>query len=304
MRTGIGGSGPAGRPESGRLRLALVLTAAFMGVELVGGLLSRSLSLMADAGHMLTDVAALGLSLFAAWLGSRPRTFEKTFGWRRFEIFAAFVNGAILWGLAGIIGFEAVKRLRTPHHPAGLVMLGVAAAGLAVNIGVAAILRAGRDRSLNIKGAYLHVVADALGSVAVLVSAAIISVTGWTAADPIAALVIAVLIALSSARIVRESFQIMMESAPAHLDPVGRQGRPARDRRRRGRPRPSRLDDLVRMGLPERPCRESPEADAAALLAAAKAVLRERFGIEHLTLQIEPAGEECSTASCGEEGTR
>jgi len=281
--------------------LALVLTAAFMGVELAGGLLSRSLSLMADAGHMLTDVAALGLSLFAAWLGSRPRTFEKTFGWRRFEIFAAFVNGAILWGLAAIIGFEAVKRLRTPHHPAGLVMLGVAAAGLAANIGVAAILRAGRDRSLNIKGAYLHVVADALGSVAVLVSAAIISVTGWTAADPIAALVIAVLIALSSARLVRESFQIMMESAPAHMDPVAVKAALL------GIEGVAGVHDLhvwtISSGWVSLSAHveKHPEADSAALLAAAKAVLRERYGIEHLTLQIEPAGEECSTASCGEE---
>ena len=293
--------GPPGRTDTGRLRLALFLTLAFMGVEIVGGILSRSLSLMADAGHMLTDIAALGLSLFAAWLGGRPRTFEKTFGWRRFEIFAAFVNGAALWGLATIIGFEAFKRLRTPTLPASLPMMVVAASGLAVNIGVAAILRSGRDRSLNLKGAYLHVIADALGSVAVLVSAVIIARTGWAAADPIAAIVIAVLIALSSGRLVRESFQIMMESAPSHIDPedvkallLGIEGVES-------------VHDLhvwtISSGwvsLSAHVAKRS-EADSDALLAAAKTLLKERFGVEHLTLQIETAGGDCSTASCGEE---
>ena len=293
--------GPAGRPVIGRLRLALLLTSGFMGVEIVGGILSRSLSLMADAGHMLTDVAALGLSLFAAWLGSRPRTFEKTFGWRRFEIFAAFVNGAVLWALAGIIGVEAFQRLRTPQRPAGLVMLGVAAAGLAVNIVVAAILRAGRDRSLNIKGAYLHVVADALGSVAVLVSAAIISLTGWTAADPIAALVIAGLIALSSGKLVRESFQIMMESAPSHVNPEAVKAALLRIEG------VASVHDLhvwtISSGWVSLSAHvaKRPEAGSEALLTAARTLLREKFGIEHLTLQIETAGGDCSTASCGDE---
>ncbi len=289
------------RPETARLRLALIVTLVFMAVEIIGGIVSGSLSLLADAGHMLTDVAALGLSLFAAWLGGRPRTFERTFGWRRFEIFAAFVNGAALWALAAIIGFEAVRRLGTPRHPASGIMLAVAALGLAANIGVASILRGGRERSLNIKGAYLHVIADALGSVAVLVSGVIIALTGWAAADPIAAIVIACLIALGSAGLVRESFGIMMERAPSGVDPeavkavlLGIEG-------------VTGVHDLhvwtISSGWVSLSAHvaKRPEAEAAPILAAAKGVLREKFGIEHLTLQVEPAGEDCSTGSCPEE---
>jgi cobalt-zinc-cadmium efflux system protein len=299
-----GASGPGLRSDFRRFRTALFITLGFMAVEIVGGILSRSLSLLADAGHMAADAGALGLGLFAAWLGSRPRTFEKTFGWRRFEIFAAFVNGVGLWALAAIIAWEAFRRLRTPVRPSGWIMLGVAAVGLAANLASAYFLHGGRNRSLNVKGAYLHVLADALGSVAVLVSALIIQITGWTPADPLAAGVIAVLIAFGSTRLVRESFHILMEGAPGHL--------------KAGEIRAA-LSDLagvrsvhdfhlwtVSSGWVSLSAHleKRPEADADAILAGARLVLRDRFNIEHATLQVEsPQSEACSTGSCEEEET-
>jgi cobalt-zinc-cadmium efflux system protein len=146
------------------LRIALAITAAVMLIEVAGGFLSGSLALLADAGHMLTDVAALGLSLFAFWLSSRPKTISRTFGWRRFEIFAAFINGIALWAIAGLIGYESFKRLAAPPEIRSGLMMIIAAIGLASNLVVGAVLFRSRNRSLNIKGAFLHVLADALGS--------------------------------------------------------------------------------------------------------------------------------------------
>ena len=200
------------------LALALVITAMTMGIEVAGGFLSGSLALLADAGHMLTDVAALGLGLFAFWLSTRPRTAERTFGWHRFEIFAAFVNGVALWAIAGFIAYEAFLRIKTPSPVKSTLMLAVAVLGLAANIGVGTILYGGRERSLNIRGAFLHVVADTLGSVGVLVAAILIKLTGSPLWDPLVSAAVCVLILWSSGRLVRDSFHIFMEGTPAHLD--------------------------------------------------------------------------------------
>ena len=200
------------------LRTALLITAAVLVVEAVGGFLSRSLALLADAGHMLTDVAALGLGLFAFWLSARPPSSRQTFGWRRFEIFAAFVNGVALWIIAAVIGFEAFRRLQSPQPVNEGLMLAVAAFGLAANIAVGAVLYRSRERNLNIRGAFLHVVADALGSVGVLVAAVLIAATGSFIWDPIVSAAVCLLILWSSARLIRDSFRIFMEGAPSHLD--------------------------------------------------------------------------------------
>jgi cobalt-zinc-cadmium efflux system protein len=201
------------------LTTALVITAAVLVVEGVGGFLSHSLALLADAGHMLTDVAAIGLGLFAFWLSGRPASSHRTFGWRRFEIFAAFLNGIALWIIAAVIGYQAFRRLQSPQPVQGELMLVVAAFGLAANIAVGAILFRSRERNLNIRGAFLHVVADALGSVGALVAAVLITTTGSTIWDPIVSAAVCLLILWSSARLIRDSFRIFMEGAPSHLDP-------------------------------------------------------------------------------------
>ncbi len=200
------------------LTLALTITAFFMVVEVIGGFLSGSLALLADAGHMFTDAAALSLSLFAFWLSSRPRTAAKTFGWRRFEIFAAFLNGVALWAVSALIGYEAFKRLKAPPEINGGMMIVIAALGLLSNIAVGAILFRNRNRNLNVKGAFLHVMADAVGSIGVLAAALLIRLTGSWIWDPVVSVAVCVLILWSSARLIKESFHIFMEGAPAHLD--------------------------------------------------------------------------------------
>ena len=208
-----------GRGEvSGRLKWVLGLTATFMVAELVGGLLSNSLALLADAGHMLTDVAALGLSVFAISLARRPPSRKRTYGYVRFEILAALVNGAALLGISGLILWEAWERLRQPAAIDGTIMLTVAGAGLLVNIVGATLLHSHAHDNLNVRGAYLHVIGDLLGSVGALLAGVIILTTGWTPIDPIASVAIALLILFSAWHLVREAADVLLESAPSHVD--------------------------------------------------------------------------------------
>ena len=200
-----------------RLRIALVLTAVFLVAEVVGGLLSNSLALLADAGHMLTDVAALSLSLFVAWFSARPETPSKTYGYLRWEILAAFINGAALLVVSCWIIWESILRLRAPEPVADGLMLGVAAAGLLVNVVAAWILRPSAQTSLNMRGAYLHVLGDLLGSVATVAAALIVRYTGWLTADPVASLLMTALIVRGAWSLVRESIDVLLESTPAHI---------------------------------------------------------------------------------------
>ena len=202
------------------LRIALALTAAFLVAEVVGAILSNSLTLLADAGHMVTDVAALSLSLFVAWISRRPATPDKTYGYWRWEILAAFLNGAALLLVSAWIVWEAVTRLRTPERVGEQTMLVVASAGLVVNLVAAWVLHPTSEGSLNVRGAYLHVLSDLLGSVAALVAALIIHTTGWLLADPIASIAMTLLIARGSWRLIRESIDILLESTPASV-PLG-----------------------------------------------------------------------------------
>ena len=206
------------RHES-RRRLALVLgiTAAVMLAEAVGGWLAHSLALLADAGHMLADVAALGLSLVVASLAQRPATAERTFGLQRLEIVAALVNGAALLAISLGIALEAYHRFRAPSQVHGAVLIGVAAVSLVANAAGAAILHRGHHHSLNQRGAYLHIVGDVLGSAGALAAGAIIVATGWVQADPLISVLIAVLILGSAWRLVKESTDILLEAAPAHI---------------------------------------------------------------------------------------
>ncbi len=200
-----------------RLRLVLILTAVFMVVEAVGGLVSGSLALLADAGHMLTDVGALALSLLTAWIAMRPADDSKTYGYLRWEILAALVNGAALFGIAAWIVVEAVQRIQEPEPIRSGLFLAVAAIGLVVNLVSLALLHGSHHGSLNARGAYLHVMGDALGSIGALAAAAIIALTGWNMADPLVSILLSLLILVGAWRLLRESTDILLESVPGHV---------------------------------------------------------------------------------------
>lgn len=281
------------------LKAALFITAAVMLVEVAGGLLSRSLALLADAGHMLTDAAALGLALFAFWLSSRPASARHTFGWRRFEIFAALINGVALWAIAGVIGYEALQRIRSPQPVKGGLMLAVALFGLAANIAVGAVLFRGRERNINVRGAFLHVVGDALGSAGVLAAAVLIAATGSDIWDPIVSAAVCLLILWSSTRLVRDAVHVLMEGAPAHLDTAAvRAALAAVDG-------VVDVHDLHVWTITSEFVSLSahlavrPEAGPKEVLRRAHEAVSSRFGICHSTFQIESAEDAaCPTSSC------
>lgn len=201
----------------GRLKAVLAVTALFMVVEAVAGWLSGALALLADAGHMLTDVGALALSLFTAMLARRPADARRTYGYLRWEILAALINGALLFGIAAWVVVEAIGRIQTPEPVDGGIFLVVAGIGLLVNLGSLWLLHGHRHGSLNVRGAYLHVMGDALGSVGALGAALIIALTGWTTADPIASIVLSLLILAGAVRLMRESTDVLLEVVPRHI---------------------------------------------------------------------------------------
>ncbi|MEO8577142.1 MAG: cation diffusion facilitator family transporter [Gemmatimonadales bacterium] len=200
------------------LRLALGLTASLLVVEVIGGLMSNSVALLADAGHMMTDVAALALSLFVAWFTRQPANAQKSFGYLRWEILAAFLNGAGLLLISAWIVVESIMRLRTPEPIQGGLMLAVAVAGLLVNVISAVVLHGDSKSSMNVRGAYLHVLGDLLGSVGTVGAAILIQFTGWLAADPIASFITTALIMRGAWILVKESVDILLEAAPPHID--------------------------------------------------------------------------------------
>jgi len=207
------------RPSSSRrLGIALGLTASFMVVEVVAGIMTGSLALLSDAGHMLTDAGALGLALWAQALGRRPRSERKTFGYRRAEILAAAANGIVLGITAIAVIVEAIRRLGAPPPVAGFPMLVVASAGLLLNLASAWVLSRGKGDDLNLRAAAAHVAADAAGSVAAIVAAALILLFGWRLADPITSVAISVLILFGTWRLLRDSTNVLMESVPAGID--------------------------------------------------------------------------------------
>ena len=201
-----------------RLRIVLVLTALFMGVEFMGGWLSNSLALMADAAHMLTDVAAIGLSLFVLWFSRRAVSVAKSYGYLRLEILAALLNGAALIVISLLIFWQAWQRLRTPESIEGPLMLAVALAGLAVNIVAALILHGSAEHNLNVRGAYLHVLGDLLGSVGAIAAALVIMTSGWLPADAVISAFVGMLILVGSWKLVRESVDVLLEAVPPHIE--------------------------------------------------------------------------------------
>jgi cobalt-zinc-cadmium efflux system protein len=204
--------------QRGRLVAVFAITLAVLVVELVGAALSGSLALLADAGHVLADGAGIGLALLAIRFAARPATPQRTFGYYRLEILAAVVNAVLLFGVAGFVLVEAWRRLAEPPEVASGLMLAVAAVGLVANAVSLWLLRDGQQRSLNLRGAYLEVWGDLLGSVAVLAAAAVIAVTGFRAADPIASALIGVLILPRTWRLLREAVDVLLEAAPKEVD--------------------------------------------------------------------------------------
>ncbi len=270
-----------------RLKLVLALTATFMVVEFLGGLLSNSLALLADAAHMLTDVGAVALSLFALWFAQRPATAAKTYGYLRLEILAALINGAALIAISLGIFYNAYQRLRTPAEVESGLMLGVAAAGFAVNVAAALILHRSAGHNLNVRAAYLHVMGDLLGSVGAIAAALVIMLTGWHQADPLISVFIGVLILVGSWKLVRESVDVLLEAVPRHID--------LREVHRAIAEIPgvTEVHDLhvwtVTSGffaMSGHAVVEDPERHQG-ILEEIHARMRDRFGIRHVTFQLE-----------------
>ena len=274
------------------LRLTLALTIAFTVVELVGGLISGSLSLLADAAHMLSDNLSLALALFAAWLAPRPGGPSRTFGFRRAEILAAFVNGVALVGISIWIFIEAYDRFGDPPEVEAGLMLGVAVVGLAANVFAACILHRHAGESLNVSAAFRHVLADLLGSVGVIVAALVILLIGWEYADPVVGALIGLLVLASSWSILRDSIDVLLERSPRGLDveQVG-SAMAAADGVRE-------VHDLhvweITSGFPALSAHVlvGRDTDCHAVRRSIEELLHDRFGLEHTTLQVDHEGGE------------
>ena len=215
---GAPAGGTASAAYRGRLRVALAITLGVMVVEIVGGVLADSLALVADAAHMATDALGLGMALVAIHVANRPPSERRTFGLARAEILAALANCLLLLGVGGYVMYEAIERFVTPAGTAGGLTVVFGAIGLVANMVSLSLLMRGQKESLNVRGAFLEVAADALGSVAVILSALVILATGWTAADPIASLVIALMIVPRTWKLLRETLDVLLEAAPKGVD--------------------------------------------------------------------------------------
>jgi cobalt-zinc-cadmium efflux system protein len=274
-----------------RLAWTLVLAASYMFAEAVGGWLTGSLALLADAGHMLSDAAALGLSLFAMWIAQRPPNPRRTWGYYRTEILAALANGAALVAISIWIVLEAVQRFRSPSVVNAPVMMAIAAGGLVVNLIGLRILSGGRDESLNVRGAWLHVLTDALGSVQAIAAGALIWAYGWEWADPLASILISVLVVFSAWHLLRDTVGVLMEGTPSHIDLDDVRNTLA------GLPGVAGVHDLhvwtITSGMEALSVHlvVADQASNHGLLRSARASLHDRFGIHHATVQIEP--EDC-----------
>lgn len=277
---------PATRESRRGLVLTLILVCLYMLAEVIGGLLSNSLALLADAGHMLSDAAALGLALFAIWMSRRPATSKRTWGFYRAEILAALVNGTALLVISTLIFIEAWQRFSAPPEVESGLMIAVATGGLAVNLVGLKVLSKHRDHSLNVRGAWLHVLTDALGSLQAIIAGLLIYRFGWLWLDPVASILIAALVTFSAWSLLRDSVAVLMEGSPAHIDV---------DEVREvllGHAQVVDVHDLhiwtITSGMESLSAHVvvDPEADED-LLRTLQKLLERRFGIEHVTLQLE-----------------
>jgi cobalt-zinc-cadmium efflux system protein len=277
--------------------IAAALTGSFMVAEIVGGLLAGSLALLADAGHMLTDFASLAL----AWLGfrlvRRPADWRRTYGFDRFSVLVAFVNGIALFAIAAWIVVEAAQRLYEPVEVLGYPMLAVAVAGLVVNVVAFLVLRSGDEHNLNIRAAVLHVIGDLLGSVAAIIAALVILTVGWTPIDPLLSIVVALIILRSAWRVVADAGHILLEGSPPHVDT-----RALREELRAALPYVQDVHHVHAWSISqERPmvtlhASIATGTDSAAAVREIKRVLAQHFRITHATVEIE-------FDACGDEPT-
>ncbi|HZG35531.1 MAG TPA: cation diffusion facilitator family transporter [Gaiellaceae bacterium] len=276
------------RSDSRALALALALVLGFAGVEAAAGLVSGSLALLADAGHMLSDGLALGLALAAAALARRPATPRRSFGWRRAEILAALANGVVLVVLALLIVLAAVRRLSDPPEVEGAWVLATGSLGLVVNLVAARILHGAGD-GLNVRAALLHVLADLASSVGVVVAGTVVLLTGWQLVDPLVGLLIGVLVLLSTRRVLTESVAVLLEAAPRGLDVD------ALSAELRAVDGVVGVHDLhvwtITSGFPALSAHVlvEPRADCHSIRRDLEVLLRERFALTHTTLQVEHA---------------
>lgn len=201
-----------------RLKLAMAITGVYFAAEVIGGFLTNSLALLSDAGHMVSDIAALAMSLFAFQMARRPATLKRTYGYHRLEILAALINGLLLWLIVGVIFTAAYNRFFDPPEVQSKGMLIVATLGLAVNFAAGFILYGSHHESLNIRGAFLHILGDALGSLGAIFAGVVMLLTGWYLADPLVSIFIGVLILYSSWNLTQESVSILMQSVPKGID--------------------------------------------------------------------------------------
>ncbi len=282
---------PATAKTRRALAVALGLTASYTAVEVVGGLLTGSLALLADAVHMLSDNVAIALALLAVWLGAKPATPERTYGYRRAEVLAALANGVTLVALAIWIFYAAGTRLADPPEVLGGWMLAIAVVGVAVNVASGAILYRARSGSLNVEAAFRHTVADLLGSIGVIAAAVTILLTGWLEADPLVSILIGVLILASSWTILRDSTGILLEAAPREIDTRAVGERLARA------PGVVDVHDLhiwtITSGFPALSAHVlvGRGEDCHARRRELELVLAQEFKIEHSTLQVEHASD-------------
>jgi cobalt-zinc-cadmium efflux system protein len=272
-----------------RVQIALVLTGVFMIVEVVGGVLSGSLALLADAGHMLTDTMALALAALAFRVSSRPADSKRSYGYQRFQILAAFVNGLSLLVIVGWILIEAIRRLLSAPEVVGPMMLAVASAGLLVNLFAFIVLHGGDRENLNIRGAALHVAGDLLGSVAAIVAAIVIIYTAWMPIDPLLSVLVALLILRSAWHLVKRSAHILLEGAPEWLDQPSMQNRLVERV-----PAIKSIHHVHVWGLTQQHLMLTMHVvltgnppDPTTVVRRIKSVLSEEFGIRHSTIEIE-----------------
>ncbi len=274
------------KQETRALKLALLVTTVFMLAEFVGGLWTNSLALLADAGHMLTDAAALALSLFAAWFMQKPATPENTYGFFRVEILAALLNGSILLVIAGAILYESYQRFFSPVEIRSVEMLLIASVGLVANLFCARLLHSGSGDNLNVRGAFLHVLGDILGSVAAILAALAILIAGATWADPLVSALVSLLICLSAARLVRDSVRILLEGAPSHVNVQAMKQALVQV------PGVESVHDLhvwtLTSGLHAMTCHAVVERDyRPEILEQMSRISRQQFNVNHTTIQIE-----------------
>lgn len=292
-----GFAGSAAAASQRQLLLVLGLTTLYLVAEVIGGLVTGSLALLADAGHMFTDVLGLGMASLAIWFAKRPATAARTYGFYRMEVLAALANSVILLGVAVYILFEAWHRFRSPPEVDGLPMLVVAAGGLVVNLIGIKVLHAGAGESLNVQGAFLELVADLLGSVGVILAAVVIYFTGWWPADPIISVVIGLFILPRTWKLLRAALDVLLEATPGHLN-AGQVE--AAMRQVEG---VVSVHDLhiwtITSGFVAMSAHVLTNGrPSAVVLHEVQTLLRERFSIEHTTLQVEEPDHREDGACC------